>query len=200
MLNRNVNGRGPGDQTLCPCWKARRGRLVMKLRKSESVREKEENWPSTYNKRCRNRWQDVLHKPRKIWTTTRWCFPVRHPSPSNAIYGRQSTKFLSVLLLGWVPCRHVLWTVNIYGDEIRHLTLLVLIIAQKICWCSSQLLLITSELSGKKFGLTLELSRFSSSVASTSRKRSRRRRKKVVDGNPHSPVKIISKTWRRQYW
>ena len=34
------------------------------LRKSESVREKEENWPSTYNKRCRNRWQDVLHKPR----------------------------------------------------------------------------------------------------------------------------------------
>ena len=32
MLNRNVNGRGPGDQTLCPCWKARRERLVMKLR------------------------------------------------------------------------------------------------------------------------------------------------------------------------
>ena len=137
---------------------------------------------------------------RKIWTTTRWCFPVRHPSPSNAIYGRQSTKFLSVLLLGWVPCRHVLWTVNIYSDEIRHLTLLVWIIAQKICWCSSQLLLITSGLSGKKFSLTLELSRFSSSVASTSRKRSRRRRKKVVDGNPHSPVKFISKTWRRQYW
>ena len=34
------------------------------LRKSESVKEKEENWPSTYNKRCRNRWQDVLHNPR----------------------------------------------------------------------------------------------------------------------------------------
>ena len=34
------------------------------LRKSESVKEKEENWPSTYNKRCRNRWHDVFHKSR----------------------------------------------------------------------------------------------------------------------------------------